>query len=127
MKTVMINETERGRVFLCSSCNSIHMEFGNISLRFPFKDFVEFRKTLDEIDIKNIKKEPFFIRNNNRVCFETGLPDVHLLFSIEEIKELKALLLKKGVLNVIVFLMIIRRAQNYMAYWIALKQSCKKN
>lgn len=127
MSNMIINKSNKGRLFLCSICNAIHLEFGNISLKFTWEDFMDFTKTIKDIDIENLKNNRFTIDDMGRIFFITPMAEIALIFDIEEIKELKYLLLHKEILNRIKTVQMKKKHEDELLYWNSLKKNIRKN
>ncbi len=127
MNNLILNETEKGRIFLCSFCNGIHVEFGNISLKFEVEEFKSFKELLEAIDINNPFKGSMCINDKGKIMFATGLPEVVLLFDPYEIEELKKLVSRKEILSAISKTFMERHRNSQLSYWNSMKRKIKRN
>ncbi len=126
MTTITINETRKGRLFVCTLCNGIHLEFGNVSLKFDQKEFIEFRKHLGNLDINNSNKK-LYMNEKGKIVFVTSHPEIVLLFAREEVEEIKSLILDEYILEHISNIMLTRSYAGNQCYWNSLKETIKSN
>lgn len=89
-------QTENGKIFKCSKCNAIHIEYKNLNFNLKekeFKKFVRYVKEINGKDWENRNKDTDF---NRKIIFPVGSGYFYALFNNEELGEFKQLLDFKG-------------------------------
>lgn len=93
MKTFgIINRTKHGKIFSCSACNKIHIEFNNLNFSFTEYEYNYFRnfiKNIDELYWENKNQHTPYTR---KIIVPIDHNSVSTIFSCEEIRELRILL-----------------------------------
>ena len=85
----IIKETKQGKVFKCSSCNKIHIEFGNLNFNFSeyqYKIFSEYISNLDGDFYEKHNARSFLTR---KIRIPLGSSGFCFLLSGDELKQLK--------------------------------------
>ncbi len=94
--TTLFSKTENGKVFICSKCNQIHVEYKNLNFNFSQKDYIYFTNYFlkikaDEWEYKN--KDTFYKR---KIIIPLGHKNFNMMLNKEELIELKELLSSKN-------------------------------
>ena len=88
---ILSNETKNGKVFKCSHCNAIHIEYKNLNFNFSKKQYKNFVNYILELD-----GEEWEYRNRNsnyrrKIIIPIGHKNFNVLINKEELLELKQL------------------------------------
>jgi hypothetical protein len=89
-----INQTENGKVFKCSSCNKIHIEYKNLNFNFDNKEYLHFAKYFQKLDgqyWEYLNRESPYQR---KIQVPIGHKNLNILLSNTELQELKLLFSK---------------------------------
>jgi hypothetical protein len=112
----MIYRTNNGKVWVCDSCNTIHVEFKNVGFKFNpthFKQFIDYIVSLNTNDDEF--QYGFPINPENRVI-PIWINDIYMKLNPMELSELRNLLkirsfgnrnfqiIQTSVSNVVIFL-----------------------
>lgn len=97
--TTLFSKTENGKVFICSKCNEIHVEFKNFNFNFSQSEYLHFSNYFmkieaDEWEYKN--RETFY---NRKIIIPLGYKNFNMMLNKEELLELKQLLSSKDYKN----------------------------
>lgn len=87
----IFNETENGKVFKCSKCNAIHIEFNNLNFNFSekqYKHFVDYILKLDADEWEYKNRNSHYRR---KILIPIGHSNVNVLLNKKELQELKYL------------------------------------
>lgn len=87
----IIAETINGKIFKCSKCNAIHIEYKNLNFNFndkDFKKFVRYIQNLDGIEWETCNANSCFRR---KILLPVGSGYFYALFNNEELEEFKQL------------------------------------
>jgi len=90
--TQLIGKTSNGKIFKCSKCNAIHVEFRNLGFNLSEKQFPSFVKSILELDgaeWEKRNKDSYFSR---KIRIPTGQSTFNILLNKRELNELKILL-----------------------------------
>ncbi|MCT4613344.1 MAG: hypothetical protein N4A49_00550 [Marinifilaceae bacterium] len=88
----ILSQTKKGKVFNCSKCDALHVEYLNLNFNLTAEEYFDFAKYIDDIDGKKWEK------TNGKSCFKRkiiipiGNKKFNLLLNNEELIELKCLL-----------------------------------
>lgn len=85
----ILSQTGRGKVYMCDRCShKLAVTFGNISQSYEEGEFLEFKNSLEKIDI-----EDYFERypTEEKVYLRTDLSNLFFSFSKYEVYELRTL------------------------------------
>jgi hypothetical protein len=88
----ILNKTENGKIYLCSSCNSIHFEFKNIVINFSSQEFKIFTYYFDKLKIELLEPIDSDSLLNQRVIILPRNDMIKLKLNNEEIEEIRSLL-----------------------------------
>lgn len=86
-----INQTENGKIFRCSTCNKIHIEFKNLNFNFNNEEYRYFADY-----ISGLKGEEWEYKNRNsnyrrKIIVQINHRNVRILLNNCELQELKQL------------------------------------
>ncbi|MFV0565920.1 MAG: DUF6686 family protein [Flavobacteriaceae bacterium] len=91
----ILAKSNRGELSICLSCNIYHLEFNNLYFEFSTEEFVHFKTYILSVDCM------YWECAYAETCFKRKIPipsvqkNLILLFSRQEIEELKALVMEK--------------------------------
>lgn len=88
----IISQTENGKIFRCSGCNQIHVEFNNLNFNFndkEFQNFSDFIKQINDHYIEHQNKDAIYRR---KIIIPLGYKNLNVLLNKNELFELKQLL-----------------------------------
>ncbi len=88
----LFSKTKNGKVFLCSKCNEIHIEFNNLNFNFSdieYKHFSNYFLKLKLDEWERINKDSFY---NKKIIIPIGHKNFNVILNREEFIELKQLL-----------------------------------
>lgn len=88
----IIRQSPSGRVFRCSSCTKIHIEFKNINLNFSASEYDHFRTYINELDTEYWSRANASSPYRRKIILPVGHRNVNLLFDLVEIEDLRYLL-----------------------------------
>ncbi len=91
----LINRTTNGKVFKCSKCTNIHLEYKNLSFNFTKDEYVKFKNyflTIDGEYWENLNKNSFYDR---KIMIPIGHKNFMISMNSVEVYELKALFSEK--------------------------------
>lgn len=91
-KIELLNQTLNGRIFRCSICNKIHIEYKNLNFNFSNEEYEYFKDYFFKLE-----PEKWEIKNRNtcfcrKVMVPIGHRNFNVMFHTSEIYELKNLL-----------------------------------
>ena len=112
--TTLFSKTENGKVFLCSKCNEIHIEYKNLNFNFSGEEFKNFSNYFiklqpDEWEFKN--RDSFY---NRKIIIPIGHKNFNMMLNREELLEFKQLLNLKKYQNQ--FQMISTSLMNFIQF-----------
>lgn len=85
------NKTENGKVFKCSNCEAIHIEYKNLNFNFSeeqYKHFADCILELDGIEWEHKNRNSHYRR---KIIIPIGHKNVNVLLNNVELQELKQL------------------------------------
>jgi hypothetical protein len=91
----LINKTKNGQLFFCKCCNTYQMEFGNLFVCFPEKEFQMFQRYVAEINGKKsveINKNKSYKR---KIFLSFPIKNIYFCLHWQELEELQILLFIK--------------------------------
>lgn len=86
-----INQTVNGKIFRCSTCNKIHIEFKNLNFNFNEKEYLHFANYFQNLDgqyWEYLNRESLYRR---KIQVPIGHKNMNILISNTELQELKQL------------------------------------
>jgi len=89
------NKTENGKVFKCSKCDAIHIEYKNLNFNFSekqYKHFADYILKLDGEEWENKNRNSHYRR---KIIIPIGHKSVNILLNNTELQELKQLFSSK--------------------------------
>ena len=85
--------SENGRLFICSSCRKIHLEFGNLAMDFHSKTKLkELLNFLNTVHANHFENEVLSNNSRRQILVPFTNSSIKLLLSDEEINELTNLI-----------------------------------
>ncbi len=88
----IIKKTKNGKVFTCSACNKVHVEFNNLCFNFSRKEYERFRDYFVDLDGDFWECENSESVLNRKIIIPTGHNSMNFIVNITELNELKVLL-----------------------------------
>ncbi len=88
----IINQTINGKVFLCNTCNAIHIEYKNLNFNFStaqFKNFVNYMSQLKGEDPEYQNRDSQYAR---KILIPMGHDSFNVILNNSELEEMKNLL-----------------------------------
>lgn len=95
--TKTINQTENGKIFKCSDCNQIHIEFKNLNFNFNEDEFKKFAHYFSELDGQYWESMNVNVQFRKKIIIPIGHKNLNILLNNEELQELKFLFSKSSV------------------------------
>lgn len=95
IKPIIIQQTVNGKVFKCSKCNLIHVEFKNLNFNFTlaqYEHFADYILKLDGSEWEDINRDSSYLR---KIMIPIGHQNFNIMFNNEELKEFNNLLNKQ--------------------------------
>lgn len=92
----VLSQTENGRIFKCTSCNKIHIEYKNLEFLFDDDEYEFFREYFRELDgeyWENINSDSVYRR---KIIVPVGHKNIRMLLFNNELEEIKILLFDRG-------------------------------
>ena len=86
-----INETQNGRVFKCSKCNAIHIEYKNLNFNFSEKQYKHFADYILKLDGNEWEHKNRNSHYRRKIIIHVGHKNINLLLNNAELQELKQL------------------------------------
>ncbi len=96
-----INSTSNGQIFICPHKKIIHLEFGNMLLKFSIDEFESFKEYVNSIDSKFYLAKNQQSQNRRKLLLHAGSNNSFLAFNENEFIELKLLLSSKRNFSII--------------------------
>ena len=87
----VLNSSDNGRVFRCSSCNKIHIEFKNLNFNFNDKEFKSFFDYLISLDGLHWENKNRNIQYKRKILIPTNQNNMNILLNKDELNELRRL------------------------------------
>lgn len=95
---IVNHRTENGRIFRCSSCNKIHIEFNNLNLNFTDEEFQHFSQYILSIDGIEWTHRNRNLKYNRKIVLQLfNNSSANILLNIAELEEFKSLILNKSI------------------------------
>jgi hypothetical protein len=85
-------QTETGRIFKCSQCEAIHIEFKNLNFNLKEREFWKFAQYILDIDGKKCESRNLNSNFKRKIILPVGSGNFNVLFNKEELEEFKSLL-----------------------------------
>jgi len=88
----IINQTNNGKVFLCDTCNAIHIEYKNLNFNFTseqFKNFVNYMSRLNWAEREPKNRDSYYDR---KILIPMGHDSFNVMLNNSELEEIKNLL-----------------------------------
>ena len=89
---ITVNQTINGRIYQCSECNKIHVDYKNLSFSFHLPQYQNFQTCIQQPDAAYRAQKNEEINGQRRVMIPINHGNLMLNFPPEEIAELKELL-----------------------------------
>ncbi|RKD91840.1 DUF6686 family protein [Mangrovibacterium diazotrophicum] len=89
---LIINQTINGRIYKCSECNKIHVDYKNLNFSFNQKEYNNFQTYIQNLDGKYWVKKNEDHSGERKILIPINHPNLIMSFSLEELYELKELL-----------------------------------
>lgn len=89
----LLNQTLNGKIFKCSECNKIHIEYKNLNFVFEREEFEFFRNYFLELVPEHWEKRNRNSVYNRKILVPIGHKNFTAMFSAEEIHEIKSMML----------------------------------
>lgn len=86
-----INETKNGKIFRCSTCNKIHIEFKNINFNFSDEEYGYFTEYLLELDGEEWEYKNRGSNYKRKIILQINHRNVKIRLNSYELQELKQL------------------------------------
>lgn len=86
-----INQTENGKIFRCSSCNKIHIEFKNINFNFNDEEYRYFTEYISELNGEEWEYQNRGSNYSRKIVLPINHRNVKILMNSYELQELKQL------------------------------------
>ncbi len=87
----LINKTKHGRIFKCSSCSAIHVEFKNINFNLKPKQFRDFADFISDINPEEYEERNAHVPYQRKIFIPTGNQSINIILNKEELVELDLL------------------------------------
>nr|WP_319399072.1 DUF6686 family protein [uncultured Carboxylicivirga sp.] len=88
----IISQTRNGRVFLCSSCDKIHIEFYHFLFSFDEEAYCFFKDNISKIDGSYYESINADLDYRRKIIVPLGHRNVSMLLNRKELNELQSLL-----------------------------------
>ena len=88
----IIAKVKSGQLFMCSQCQTYHLEFNNIYLEFNKKEFEQFKSYILEIEMDYWECKYARSKIKRKIPIPSIQSNLVLMFKRQEIKELRVLL-----------------------------------
>lgn len=85
------NKTENGKVFKCSKCDAIHIEYKNLNFNFSEKQYKHFAEYIMKLDGKEWEHKNRNTQYRRKIIIPIGHKSVNILLNNAELQELKQL------------------------------------
>ncbi len=91
---VTINQTINGRIYRCSECNKIHVDYKNLSFTFSRKEYDNYQTYIQQLDPEYWADQNKQKSGEAKIVIPLNHPNLVMKFKAEEIYELKELLIR---------------------------------
>ncbi|MFV0377406.1 MAG: DUF6686 family protein [Mangrovibacterium sp.] len=88
---ITINQTTNGRIYKCSECNKIHVDYKNLSFSFQPQQYQNIQKYIQQLDAAYWASQNEEANGQYRVMIPINHESLMLNFTPFEISELKEL------------------------------------
>lgn len=92
---LIINQTINGRIYKCSECNKIHVEYKNLYFSFNNKEYHNFQNYIQNLDGQYWVRQNKDHSSERKIHIPINHPNLVMNFNLEELGELKELLVPK--------------------------------
>ncbi len=92
-KFKVLSQSVFGKIFICPSCNKIHVEFKNLYFSFTNTEYESFANYFINFDVQYWMEHSIHYKNNGKILIPVGHKNIATLFTPSEIDELKSLFL----------------------------------
>jgi hypothetical protein len=83
--------SDNGRIFSCSGCNCIHVEFSTIAMNLSAREFFRLKHVLDEISLEYCEVYFRNTRWKRKIHVQLQPTPINLAFTRDELIELRRL------------------------------------
>ncbi len=90
--TQILSKTLNGKIFICKTCDKIHIEFNNLNFVFAPEEFKFFRNYFKNLNEHHWKKVNEKSQYDRKIMIPIGHRNFTMLFHVEEIQEMRQLL-----------------------------------
>lgn len=87
----IMNQTENGKVFRCSACNKIHIEYKNLNFNFNEEEYENFSSYFMELDGHYWESVNSQVSFRKKIIVPVGHKNLKVLLNNSELEELKIL------------------------------------
>ena len=91
-----INQTENGKVFRCSGCNKIHIEYKNLNFNFDEEEYENFANYFMELDGPYWESVNTHVKFGKKIIVPVGHKNLNMLLDNDELQELKILFSRRS-------------------------------
>ncbi len=92
---MIYNKTDVGKVFQCTSCNRIHLEFNNLNINFKDKEnYYEFVDFIHQLDGAKIEEQNNGSPYSRKIFIPIGSGGCNFLLNSYELENLKQLCIR---------------------------------
>ncbi len=88
----IINQSPNGRVFICSQCDKVHIEFNNFLFSFNQDEYRYFTSCITRIDGCYYERVNSGRQSKRKIIVPIGHRNASMMLNREELKELQKLL-----------------------------------
>ncbi|MCU4166416.1 DUF6686 family protein [Carboxylicivirga caseinilyticus] len=88
----VISQTSNGRVFLCSNCDKIHIEFYHFLFSFDEEAYDFFKNNITKIDGNYFENVNSGLHYRRKIIVPLGHRNVSMMLNQKELRELQLLL-----------------------------------
>jgi len=92
MKKKVINQTANGCVFICPSCDKIHVEYQNFLFSFDEKEYKHFCSCFLRMDGEYYEQVNAQMNYKRKIIVPIGHRNASMLLNIKELEEIQTLL-----------------------------------
>lgn len=87
----LLSSTHHGRIYICSSCNKIHIEFNNLNFSFKKGEYRNFKNYFLKIDPKRWELLNQDTLNKRKIVVPISHQNLTLIFNASEVFQLQEL------------------------------------
>ncbi len=88
----VLNRTTHGKVYVCSKCDKLHIEFNNFAFSFKEKEYEYFSECLNRVDGEYYESLNYNSPYSRKIIIPIGHKNVSMLLSKVELREFVQLL-----------------------------------